>query len=37
MMEGNDDYNISALFGDRLSDVALTVSVLIMYEPVNNF
>jgi hypothetical protein len=37
MMEGNDDRNITALFGDRLSDVALTVSALIKNKSVNIF
>ena len=32
MMEGNDDRNISAPFGDRLSDVALTASVLSIHQ-----
>ena len=36
MMEGND-CNISALYCDRLSDVALTASALIKYKPVNIF
>ena len=37
MIEGNDDCSISAPFGDRLSDAALTASVLLKYKPVNNF
>jgi hypothetical protein len=37
MMEGIDDRNITALFGDRLSDVALTASALIKYKTFNIF
>jgi hypothetical protein len=37
MMERNGDRNISALFGDRHSDVALTATALFMYKPINNF
>jgi len=36
-MNGNDDRNITALFGDRLSDMALTALALIKYKSVNIF
>jgi len=37
MIEGNNDCKITALFGDRLSDVALIASVLINYKKFNIF